>query len=240
MSDLALVFFTLLQFTPLIWTEVINPIQNPTIRAIRLLLNNLKILSLGKVGVTLYRDPHGANGYLVHQFLDSTSNKHTNKWGGNVENYAHFALETLKALIEVYGPDVAIELNPAGGNNDMGMPLQETLDTFRYLLREVNKLRLSYVALVRYSPWLDPEYDGKKQATQHDVVESYSPFLTDTPSSTGKATGVFFGLPWMAHPDLGKRAQAGKELDNAPDYKAFYIVESDPAVGYTGYKEAVY
>ncbi|KAJ7746766.1 hypothetical protein DFH07DRAFT_588535 [Mycena maculata] len=199
---------------------------------------------------------HGANGYLVHQFLDSTSNKRTDKWGGSVENRARFALETLKALIEVYGSDVAIKLSPAGGYNDMGMPLQETLDTFGYLLREINKLGLSYVTLVRYNPWLDPEYDGKKRGIPHDVVESYSPFLADTPLfvngsvapaeaeelvGTGKAAGVFIGINWITHPDLGKRIRAGKALDNAPDYTTLYGAPGvDPALGYTDYKEAVY
>jgi 2,4-dienoyl-CoA reductase-like NADH-dependent reductase (Old Yellow Enzyme family) len=55
---------------------------------------------------------HCANGYLVHQFLDSTANKRTDKWGGSVENRARFGLETLKALIEVYDADVAMKLSP--------------------------------------------------------------------------------------------------------------------------------
>ncbi|KAJ8077586.1 hypothetical protein AAF712_009067 [Marasmius tenuissimus] len=64
---------------------------------------------------------HGANGYLVHQFLDSTVNKRTDKWGGSVENRARFALEVVKAAIEVWGPNrVAIKLSPTGGYNDMG------------------------------------------------------------------------------------------------------------------------
>ena len=64
---------------------------------------------------------HGANGYLVHQFLDSTSNKRTDKWGGSVENRARFALEVVKAAIEVWGPErVGIKLSPTGGYNDMG------------------------------------------------------------------------------------------------------------------------
>jgi hypothetical protein len=49
----------------------------------------------------------------------------------------------------------------AGGYNDMGMPLQDTIDTFGHLLREVNKLNLSYVVLMRYSPMLDLEFDGR-------------------------------------------------------------------------------
>ncbi|KAJ7474506.1 flavoprotein NADH-dependent oxidoreductase [Mycena galericulata] len=197
---------------------------------------------------------HGANGYLIHQFLDSTANQRTDKWGGSVENRARFALEVLKAVREVYGPDVAIKLSPAGGYNDMGMPLQETIDTFGYLTREINKLGLSYVALVRYAAMTDPEYDGKKRATPHDVVGTYSPFLADTPIfvncgvtpaeavelvSSGKAAGVSFGVSWLTHPDLGKRIQVGKELDNAPDWATLYGAPGvDPALGYTDYKAA--
>ncbi|KAJ7690060.1 flavoprotein NADH-dependent oxidoreductase [Mycena rosella] len=199
---------------------------------------------------------HGANGYLVHQFLDSTSNKRTDKWGGSVENRARFAIETLKALIEVWGPDVALRVSPAGGYNDMGMPLAETTETFGYLLREVSKLGLSYVALVRYHPLLDPEYDGKKRATQHDVVATLSPFISGpalfvnagvTPAEaeelvgSGKAAGVFFGVPYITHPDLARRVKAGKPLDNAPDFATLYGARGvDPKLGYTDYKEAVY
>ena len=48
----------------------------------------------------------------MHQFLDSTSNQRTDKWGGSPENRARFALETLKALQEVFGPDVAVKVSP--------------------------------------------------------------------------------------------------------------------------------
>ena len=64
---------------------------------------------------------HGANGYLVHQFLDNTSNKRTDEWGGSVENRSRFGLEILKELVDVWGKGrVAIKLSPAGGYNDMG------------------------------------------------------------------------------------------------------------------------
>ncbi|KAJ7118736.1 hypothetical protein C8R44DRAFT_878292 [Mycena epipterygia] len=199
---------------------------------------------------------HGANGYVVAQFLDSNSNKRTDKWGGSPENRARFALEILKALVEVWGPDVSLKINPAGGYNDMGMPLQETIDTFGYLLREADKLGLSYVTLVRYSAGLDPEYDGVKRGTVHDVVETFSPFLKNThicvncgvtPAeaeelvSSGKAAGVFFGLNWVTHPDVGRRIKENKPLDNAPDFAHLYgAVGVDPALGYVDYKGAVY
>ncbi|KAF7364085.1 Flavin nadh-dependent oxidoreductase [Mycena sanguinolenta] len=126
---------------------------------------------------------HDASGYL----------------GGRPENRARFALETLKALIKVWGSDVALKISLTGGYNDMRMPLQETIDTFGHLLREADKLGLSYVTLVRYGDLLreanlglsyvtlvrynahaDVEFDGKMRATQHDDVGTFSPFLTNT------------------------------------------------------------
>ncbi|KAF7364076.1 Artemisinic aldehyde Delta(11(13)) reductase [Mycena sanguinolenta] len=199
---------------------------------------------------------HGAAGYLVHQFLDSTSNHRTDKWGGSPENRTRFALETLKALIDVCGPDVALKISPAGGYNDVGMPLQDTIDTFGHLLREVENLGLSYVTFMRYLAFTDVEFDGKLRATQHDVVETFSPFLTHTPIfvngdvtpaeaealvGSGKAAGVFMGRNWISHPDLARRIKAGKALDNAFDFAGFYGTEGvDPAVGYVDYPEATY
>ncbi|KAJ7113935.1 hypothetical protein C8R44DRAFT_630552 [Mycena epipterygia] len=227
-------------------------IDNPTVIIAQFKQAAINAKEAGFDGVEL----HGANGYLVHQFLDSTANKRTDKWGGSKENRARFALEILKALMEVYGPDVALKLSPTAGYNDVGMPLQETIDTFGYLLREVNKLGLSYVALMRYVAFMDPEFDGQKRGTPFDVVGTLAPFLGNTPIflngaitpaeaeelvSSGTVAGIFFGMNWIMHPDLGKRLQAGKALDNALEYATIYGVPGvDSALGYIDYKEAVY
>ena len=63
---------------------------------------------------------HGANGYLIHQFLDSTSNHRKDKWGGSVINRARFGLEVVKAAMDVFGENVSIKVSPGGGYNDMG------------------------------------------------------------------------------------------------------------------------
>ncbi|KAJ7062103.1 hypothetical protein C8F01DRAFT_1219851 [Mycena amicta] len=202
---------------------------------------------------------HGANGYLIHQFLDSTSNQRTDSYGGSPANRARFALETLAALQEVYGPDVAVKLSPAGGYNDMGMPLDETVATFGHLLQEIANLAvpLAYVTLVRYNAFTDPEIDGTPRATKHDVLETFKDYLGErTPLfvnsgvqpaeaeqlvASGAVAGVFFGLNWLTHPDLGRRITAGKALDNAPDFAHLYGAEGvDPVLGYTDYKAAVY
>ncbi|KAJ7879080.1 hypothetical protein B0H14DRAFT_2710482 [Mycena olivaceomarginata] len=168
---------------------------------------------------------HAANGYLVQQFLDFNSNKRTDKWGGSPENRARFAIEILKALIEVWGLNVAMKLSP------------DIIDTFGYLLREANKLNLAYVTLMKYSAFLDPEYDGdgKKRATQHDVIETFTPFLTKIPVFAN--AGV---TPAEAEKLVGS-GKAGKQLDNPLDWMTLYGAEGvDPALGYVDYKEATY
>ncbi|KAJ7590033.1 hypothetical protein C8J56DRAFT_1004091 [Mycena floridula] len=198
---------------------------------------------------------HGAGGYLIHQFLDSSSNQRTDKWGGSIENRARFGLETLKALVEVWGPGrVGVKLRPADGYNDTGMPLQETLDTFKYFITEADKLTLAYVYIGRRSPLGDP---GRSAA--HDVVESYRHCIKHakaffgtgfTPEEaaalveSGKADGVFFGRPWISNPDFAKRIQFGKPLSNAPlDFTTLYVNGKDEAAqakGYTDYPAATY
>ena len=104
---------------------------------------------------------HGANGYLVQQFLDNTSNTRTDQWGGSVENRARFCLEAVKVLIDVWGADrVAVKLNPTGGYNDMGMTLKDTVETYSYVINALNELKVVYIALVRYVPAFDPTFDG--------------------------------------------------------------------------------
>lgn len=152
------------------------------------------------------------------------------------------------------------------------MPLQETLDTYRYCLTEADKLHPAYVALSRHFPAVEMEFDGvfldplpeiyiltnsigKKRATDHDVFESYRPFIKNAklflngeiaPTEaaelveSGKVDGVFFGRLWITHPDVAKRVQNGKALDNVMDYMHLQTGKNgDFSVGYTDYPAAV-
>jgi 2,4-dienoyl-CoA reductase-like NADH-dependent reductase (Old Yellow Enzyme family) len=196
---------------------------------------------------------HGANGYIVHQFLDSTSNLRTDSWGGSVENRARFALETLKVLIEVWGGDrVGVKINPGGGYNDMGMPLDDTIATFSHFVTEADKLGIAYIDLVRYGTALDPTGRG----TPHDVLGTYAPlikkatvfsnagFTPDEAEKTvaeGKAEGIFFGFNYVLNPDLAERILGDKPLNNAPDFANLYGhggTEAEEAKGYTDYPAA--
>jgi 2,4-dienoyl-CoA reductase-like NADH-dependent reductase (Old Yellow Enzyme family) len=163
-------------------------------------------------------------------------------------------LESLKALIGVFGADrVGIKLSPAGGYNDVGMPIQETLDTFTYLITEIDKLKIAYIALVRYSEAFDAPIDGKHRGTPHDVLESYGHLIKNskrflnlglTPDEgaslidAGKIDAAIFGMPWISHPDYARRIQEGKPLDGVPDFAHLYgsgKSADEERKGYTDY-----
>lgn len=112
------------------------------------------------------------------------------------------------------------------------MPLDETLKTYGHFISEADKMGLAYVCLVRYAAKLDATFDGKKRATEHDVVASYGPLLKNTPlilnadvspaeaatlvtstDSSKKIAGGVFGWLFISNPDLVKRLEQGVALN---------------------------
>ncbi|CAK5266260.1 unnamed protein product [Mycena citricolor] len=196
----------------------------------------MKIVELFRIAALHAKDAgfdgveiHGANGYLIHQFMDPSANQRTDKWGGSPENRARFLLEILKVVCEIWGPNVGLKINPGGGYNDMGFPLDETIASFGYLLNEVDKMGLAYVCILQYLDY----FDTAKRGTPHDVwalewVES------------GKYPAVFIGIPWISHPDLTRRVKAGKPLDNPLDGPHTHGGNFEPSIGYLDYPEATY
>ncbi|KAF7324895.1 Oxidored-FMN domain-containing protein [Mycena kentingensis (nom. inval.)] len=212
---------------------------------------------------------HACSGFLVHQFLDSKSNIRTDEWGGSPQNRARFPLEVLQALVEVFGNNVGVKISPCGGFNDMGMPLQETIETFGYFVREADKLGLAYISLMRYDARKDPIINGQRRGTPHDLLATYLSHISPTskmkvfvvgdvvPAEAAalvqdpesRVDGVFFGVPWVAHPDLAKRIRHGKGLGNIVREAYFYDgadandqaeAKEDLRVGYTDYVAVTY
>ncbi|THU98433.1 FMN-linked oxidoreductase [Dendrothele bispora CBS 962.96] len=204
---------------------------------------------------------HTGGGYLIHEFLDNTANKREDEWGGSVENRVRFGLEVLKVVREVFGPGrVGIKVTPSGGYNDVGMTLEDTIETFTYFITEADKLDLAYMMFLRYSEANDPIIDGKRRGTKHDTIETYRSLVKNskffvvggyTPLeaaeliSSNKVDGVFFGRPWIANPDFPDRVKFGLEM-NEIDVTRLYgsrdgrvLPEEELAKGYTDYPLAV-
>ncbi|KAF8958018.1 hypothetical protein BDZ97DRAFT_1762455 [Flammula alnicola] len=210
----------------------------------------------GYVTPTAVEDPR----VIIEQFKHAAINAKKAGFDGverSVENRSRFGLEVLKVLVEVFGRDVAIQLSHAGGYNDVGMPLQDTLDTYSYFITEADKLNLSYIVLVRYSKAFGSECDGVPRSTKHDVLESYRPYIKNAKLflnaevtaeegeelvAAGKIDGIFIGFNWITHPDLVKRVLHGKALDSIPDIKHLQTNKSENnwSTGYTDYHAAVY
>jgi NADPH2 dehydrogenase len=90
---------------------------------------------------------HGANGYLIDQFIQDTSNNRTDSWGGSIENRARFAIEVTKSVIAAVGADkTAIRLSP--WNPFQGMKMKDPKPQFSYLVSALKELKLSYLHLI--------------------------------------------------------------------------------------------
>ena len=174
---------------------------------------------------------HGANGYLLDQFLQTKTNQRTDEYGGSLENRARLMLEVTDAVISVWGADrVGMHLAPRGDAHDMGDA--NPLETFSYVARELGRRKIAFIAAREHQapdsigPALKKAFGGVYVANEKFTLESGNAIL-----AAGDADAVAYGVPFLANPDLPKRFASGATL-NAPDPATFY---ADGAKGYTDY-----
>ncbi|MDI1312747.1 alkene reductase [Prosthecobacter sp.] len=174
---------------------------------------------------------HGANGYLLDQFLQSKSNQRTDDYGGSLENRARLMLEVADAVISVWGADrVGMHLAPRCDSHDMGD--SNPLETFSYVARELGRRKIAFIcarerqAPDSIGPALKKAFGGLYVANEKFTLDSGNVIL-----AAGDADAVAFGVPFLANPDLPKRFASGAAL-NTPDPSTFY---ADGAKGYTDY-----
>ncbi|OYW78129.1 MAG: alkene reductase [Verrucomicrobia bacterium 12-59-8] len=174
---------------------------------------------------------HGANGYLLDQFLQSTTNHRTDAYGGSLENRARLMLEVTDAVLSVWGADrVGMHLAPRADSHDMGDA--NPLETFSHVARELGTRKIAFICARErqgpdsIGPALKKAFGGVYIANEKFTLDSGNAIL-----SAGDADAVAFGVPFLANPDLPKRFASGAAL-NAPDPSTFY---ADGAKGYTDY-----
>ncbi len=164
---------------------------------------------------------HGANGYLLDQFLQDRSNHRSDDYGGSIENRARLMLEVTDAVIGVWGASrVGMHLAPRGDAHDLGD--SDPLATFGYVARELGRRRIAFIAARehtgagRIGPQLKQAFGGVYVANEGLDQASGEALL-----AAGEADAVAFGRLFIANPDLPKRFAIHAAL-NAPDPKTFY------------------
>lgn len=177
---------------------------------------------------------HGANGYLIDQFLRDGSNRRTDRYGGPVENRARFLLQVAAAAADVWGGDrVGVRFSPVSPYN--GMSDSDPAATFGYAAEALNRFRPAYLHVTE--PLGTPE-DARvapvvRRAFRGPLILNggYDRAAADAAIAAGEADLVAFGTAFLANPDLPERFAEGAAL-NVPDRATFY---GGDARGYTDY-----
>jgi 2,4-dienoyl-CoA reductase-like NADH-dependent reductase (Old Yellow Enzyme family) len=174
---------------------------------------------------------HGANGYLLDQFLHDGSNKRTNRYGGSIENRARLMLEVTDAVIEVWGADrVGMHLNLMSNAHSMTDSNPEAL--FTYVASELGKRKLAFVVgrdnidSTTFGPKVRKAFGGVFIANEALIQEKAANAL-----ASGAADAAAFGKLYIANPDLVERFAQGAPL-NALNAATIYAAG---ATGYTDY-----
>ena len=176
---------------------------------------------------------HAANGYLIDQFLQSSTNKRIDLYGGSVENRARFLLEVVDALIEVWGAGrVGVHLAPRGDEHDMGDA--NAKETFGYALEELGKRNIAFFFTREYLADDSISLDMKARSNGVPYIANMRLSREDALEllSSGKAEAVSFGKAYIANPDLFERLLEDEPLN---ELKFENMIGSDVAEGYIDY-----
>ena len=193
-----------------------------------------RAIAAGFDGVEL----HGANGYLIDQFLNTVSNQRTDRWGGSVEGRVRFAAEAARRVAAAIGGErVGIRLSPAGGNGGM-QPDADTANVYLQLMKELKAAGLVYVHVVDHSAIGSPKLDealfkGMREAFGGTfiVVGNFDAARAEAALESKRGELTAFGRPFISNPDLVSKLKSGAELRRY-DMKTFY---TPGPVGYTDY-----
>lgn len=174
---------------------------------------------------------HGANGYLIDQFLQDSTNKRADAYGGGIENRARLLLEVTDAVVSVWGQGrVGVHLAPRADAHDMGD--SDLSATFGYAARELGKRKIAFLCArestkaPRLGPDLKTAFGGVYVAN-----EGFSREEAEAVIAAGEADAVAFGKLFLANPDLPRRFSLGAPL-NPWNAETFY---TEGPAGYTDY-----
>ncbi len=177
---------------------------------------------------------HGANGYLIDQFLQSSTNQRNDQYGGSLENRARFLLEVTDAVSSVWGADrVGMHLAPRGDSHDIKDANPK--ETFIHVGLELKKRKIAFIFTREYegvdslNPFIKEAFGGVLIANEKFTKASAEALL-----QKGIADAVSFGLAFIANPDLPKRFTENLPL-NEVNFNTLY---AEGEIGYTDYSSS--
>jgi N-ethylmaleimide reductase len=182
---------------------------------------------------------HGANGYLIDEFLQSKTNHRTDRYGGSLENRYRFLDETLKAILTVWPPaGVGVHISPNGIFNDMGSP--DFRETFLYVAGQLNLHKIAYLHVVDGLAFGFHELGNAmtlaefREVFQGPLIGNcgYSQETAEAAIQAEHADLISFGRPFISNPDLVDRFANGWPLNPLADQKVWYSFDE---VGYTDF-----
>lgn len=189
---------------------------------------------------------HGANGYLLEQFLSPISNIRKDNYGGNIENRCRFVLEVASAVAEAIGKDkTGIRLSPYGVASDM--PHYPEIDsTYNYLSEELNKIGIAFIHLVDHSAMGAPAVPiAIKKLIRNNFKNTiihcggFDKAKAGNTLESGLADLIGFGRPFINNPDLVERLENNLPLAKDLNMDLFYSADEKGYTDYPVYKAAV-
>jgi N-ethylmaleimide reductase len=182
---------------------------------------------------------HGANGYLLEEFLSPVSNIRNDTYGGSIENRCRFVIEVVTAVAEAIGKDkTGIRLSPYGVASDMPH-YPEIDDTYNYLSKELNKIGIAYIHLVDHSAMGAPPVPIEIKKTIRKnfrncliLCGGFDQESAELAIASGLADLVAFGRPFINNPDLVERFKNDWPLSQYLNADLFYTADEK---GYTDY-----
>ncbi|KAK1943298.1 putative 12-oxophytodienoate reductase 3 [Phytophthora citrophthora] len=174
---------------------------------------------------------HGANGYLIDQFLQSVTNKRTDKYGGSFENRARFLLELVEAVKTVFPSyRIGVRLAPNGGFGGMGS--EDNFEMFTYTMEQLSKHKLGYLAVLDGDSSFLKFSNRNRTLTAFDAKNSFkgvvmanNNYTRDTAEGvvrSGSADLVGFGRYYISNPDLAERFQNDWPVEPMPGHETYY------------------
>ena len=182
---------------------------------------------------------HGANGYLLEQFLSPVSNIRTDAYGGSIENRCRFVIEVAAAVADAIGKEkTAIRLSPYGVASDM--PHYPEIDaTYDYLSKQLNSIGIAYIHIVDHSAMGAPPVPVEMKKTIRKnfantviLAGGYDQEKAETDLEQGLGNLVAFGRPMISNPDLVDRFKNNYPLSADLKMDLFYTADEK---GYTDY-----